>query len=244
MSSWCWCRLMEDSPPAGLGDVLHQQIFLPSSRCSCNLSGDLQSSSACPPYIISHFILFSFSKTAPPLSPSLISPLPRRFAGPLPPFPLLHLHLGSTRLPKCFLGVRWLIGSHLLGESGLYGILGNLCQEFYHIDLVLSLHPEFTDFYLFVILYVSSRIKIFWHLLGFSVQDEACTKCMSFYSATLPVVKEFSEARRGTEMKCSNLISWCGNALFCNSNISASTSPCCCFWSQTNQTDNAHFLPL
>lgn len=89
----------------------------------------------CPPlpYIISHF---PFSKTAPSLSPPLISPLPRQLAGPLPPFPLLHLHLGSTRLPKCFLGVRWLIGSHLLGERGLYGILGNLCQEFYHIDLV------------------------------------------------------------------------------------------------------------
>lgn len=39
-----------------------------------NLSGDLQSGSGCPPYIISHFILFPFSKTAPPPSPSLISP--------------------------------------------------------------------------------------------------------------------------------------------------------------------------
>lgn len=116
---------------------------------SCNLSGDLQSGSVCPPHIISHFILFPFSKYCTSSVSFINFSSFKTLAGPRPPFPLLHLHLGSTRLPKCFLGVRWLIGSHLLGESGLYGILGNLCQEFYHIDLVFSLCPEFTDRWLF-----------------------------------------------------------------------------------------------
>lgn len=125
------------------------RYFCPPLVVSGNLSRDLQSSSAFPPYIISLFTLFPFSKTAPSLSPSLISPLPRRWQ--VRSHLSLHLHLGSTRLPKCFLGVRWLIGSHLLGESGLYGIAANLCQEFYHIDLVFFLHLEFTDCCLFIV---------------------------------------------------------------------------------------------
>lgn len=125
------------------------RYFRPPLIVSCNLSGDLQSGSVCPPHIISHFILFPFSKYCTSSVSFINFSSFKTLAGPRPPFPLLHLHLGSTRLPKCFLGVRWLIGSHLLGESGLYGILGNLCQEFYHIDLVFSLCPEFTDRWLF-----------------------------------------------------------------------------------------------
>ena len=117
----------------------------PPARCSCNLCGHFGSGPARPPYIISHFILSPFSKTAPRLSPPLISPPPpRTAAGPRPPFPPLHLHLGSTRLPKCFLGVRWLIGSHLLGESS------RRRQEFHHIDLVWSSKSHLIDEELFI----------------------------------------------------------------------------------------------
>ena len=97
---------------------------------------------------IHHFPLYSlpiFQKTAPRLSPPLISPPPRDGSrSHVPPFPLLHLHLGSTRLPKCFLGVRWLIGSHLLGESSRQR------QEFYHIDLVWSSTSHLIDKELFI----------------------------------------------------------------------------------------------
>lgn len=146
------CRITRRSPSTDIS-ALRSLFPWPLWRPSVRL---------CAPSI-HHFPLYStfhFPKTAPLLSPPLISPLPRQLAGPLPPFPRLHLHLGSTRLPKCFLGVRWLIGSHLLGESGLYGILGNLCQEFYHIDWVFFPPcPEFTRCYLFVSFIVLQQMR-------------------------------------------------------------------------------------
>lgn len=112
-----------------------------ASLCFSHLPRDLPAGHRAPStlhFLLLFFFFFHFAELPPPPTPpprppwppSLISPLPRRLAAPLPPFPRLHLHLGSTRLPKCFLGVRWLIGSHLLGESSLRGIQANLCPEF------------------------------------------------------------------------------------------------------------------
>lgn len=130
------CRIRRRSPSADIFALV---------RCFCNLSRNLQSGSVCPPYIISPLYSLSIFQNGTSAVSSINFSSPKTSAGPLPPSPLLHLHLGFTRLPKCFLGVRWLIGSHLLGESGLYGILGNLCQEFYHINSVFCLRPEPTD---------------------------------------------------------------------------------------------------
>lgn len=108
-----------------------------------------------------NFILSFINLSSPRMSVSLLLPSP-----------VLHLHLGFTRLPKCFQGVRWLIGSHLLGESRLYWIMGNFCQDSGENDFFFKISPQTLNHYFIVFIiflkHFSHSVFIYMYLTPFA----------------------------------------------------------------------------